>query len=52
MREELTNKTLKRLQTELQANASSIKTDLGGGNHGCLALVLTDTEYALKSISN
>ena len=40
------NKALKRLQTKLQANASSNETDLGGGNHGYLALVLTDQEYA------
>ena len=41
---------LKRLKTELQANASSIETDIGGGNHGYLALVLTDEEY--NSIPN
>ena len=46
MRGEPTNKALKRLQTELQANASSIETDLGGGDHGYLALVLADQEYA------
>ena len=50
MRGEPTNKVLKRLQTELQANASSIETDLGGGNHGYLALVLTDAEH--NSIPN
>ena len=44
---EPTNKALKRLQSELQANASSIETDLGGGNHGYLALVLTDEECNL-----
>ena len=43
--EEPTNKLLKRLQTELQANASSVETDLGGGNHGYLGLVLTDVKY-------
>ena len=31
---------------ELQANASSVETDLGGGNQGYLALVLTDQKYA------
>lgn len=46
MRGEPTNKALKRLKIELQANASSIETDLGGGNHGHLGLVLTDEEYA------
>lgn len=40
-----TNKTLKRLKTELQANASSVESDLGGGDHSCLGLVLTDEEY-------
>ena len=37
-----THKALKRLKTELQANASSVESDLGGGNHGYLGLVLTD----------
>ena len=42
-----TNKSLKRLKTELRANASIVDTDLeGGGNHGYLGLVLSDTEYA------
>ena len=41
-----THKALKRLKTELQANASSVETDLGGGDHGCLGLVLTDAEHA------
>ena len=35
-------KSLKRLKMELQANASSVETDLGGENHGYLELVLTD----------
>ena len=43
---EPTHKSLKRLKTELPANAISIDTDLGGGNHGYLGLVLTDVEYA------
>ena len=43
---EPTNKTLKRLKLELQANASSVETDLGGGDHGYLGLILTDAEYA------
>ena len=29
---------------------SSVETDLGGGNYGCLGLVLTDQEY--NSIPN
>ena len=40
------NKTLKRLKRELRANASSVESDLGGGDHGYLGLVLTDEEYA------
>ena len=46
IRGEPTNKALKRLKLELQSNASSVETDLGGGNHGYLGLVLTDEEYA------
>ena len=38
-------KSLKRLKTELRANASSVDTDLGGGDHGYLGLVLSDAEY-------
>ena len=45
IREEPTHKTLKRLKMELQANASSVETDLGGGNYRYLGLVLTDQEY-------
>ena len=40
-----TYSALKRLKTELQANASSVETNLGRGNHGYLGLVLTDEEY-------
>ena len=39
------NKTLKWLKTELRANSSSIDTDLGGGDHGYLGLILSDQEY-------
>ena len=46
IRGEPPHKTLKRLKMELQANASSIETDLGGGNHEYLRLVLTNQEYA------
>ena len=42
---EPTNKSLKRLKTELRANSSSIDTDLGGGDHGYLGLILSDPEY-------
>ena len=41
-----TNKTLERLKQELRANAISVESDLGGGDHGYLGLVLTDAEYA------
>ena len=41
-----TNKTLKRLKQELPENASSVESDLGGGDHGYLGFVLTDAEYA------
>ena len=40
------NKTLKRLKTELRANASGVDTDLGGGDHGYLGLVLRGVKYA------
>ena len=40
-----THKALKRLKTELQANVSSVETDLGGRDYGYLGLVLTDAEY-------
>ena len=42
---EPTNKSLKRLNTKLRANAISVDTNLGGGDHGYLGLVLTDAEY-------
>ena len=40
------NKTIKRLKTELRANASSVDTNLGGGDHRYLGLTLSDVEYA------
>ena len=43
---EPTYKTLKRLKNELRANASSVDSNLGGGDHGYLGLVLTDEEYS------
>jgi len=36
---------LTNLKKELQANASSMDSELGGGNHGYLGLVLNDVEY-------
>ena len=44
-----THKTLKQLKQELRANASSVESDLGGGDHGYLGLVLDDPEYATIS---
>ena len=38
-------KTLKRLKYVLRANASSVNSDLGDGDHGYLGLVLSDQEY-------
>ena len=43
---EPTNKALKRLKNELRANTSSVESDLGGGDHGNLDLVLADVKYA------
>ena len=40
-----TNKTLKRLKTELHANGSSAETYLRGSNHGYLGIILTVPEY-------
>lgn len=39
------NKSLKRLKTELRANASSVESKSGGGDHGYLGLALIDEEY-------
>ena len=36
---------MKRLKNELRANASSVETNLGGGDHGYLGLILTEAEY-------
>ena len=41
-----THKSLKRFKKELQANTISIESDLGGGNHGYLGLLLIDEECA------
>ena len=46
IRGEPMHKSLKSLKLELQANASTVETDLGGGNHSYLGLVLNDNEYA------
>ena len=36
---------MKRLKNELRANSSSVDTDLDGGDHGYLGLILTEAEY-------
>ena len=41
--------TLKVLKKELKANASRVTSDLGGGGHGHLGLVLTAHEYSMIS---
>ena len=42
---ESTYETLHHLKNELKANTSSVPTNLGGGNHGYLGMVLTQAEY-------
>ena len=37
---------LKNLKDQLKANAASIPTTLGGGNHGYLGLILSPSSYA------
>lgn len=43
---EPTYATLKTLAKELRANAGSVETNLGGGDHGYLGLVVSDEDYA------
>ena len=38
-----------KLKNEIKANAQSVPSTLGGGNHGLLGLVITPVEYALVS---
>ena len=38
--------TLKLIKDELKSNASAVTTEIGGGAHGHLGLVLTPAEYA------
>ena len=47
VRGEPTFNDFKRIKTELRANASSMESDLGGGDHGYLFMVLNDAEYLL-----
>ena len=35
------------MQLELKANAISVHSNLGGGNHGHLGLLMTDPQYTL-----
>ena len=42
--------TLKTLKDQLKANATSVTSDLGGGNHGHLGLVLDAPEYVNVSV--
>ena len=42
---QLNNTNFRRLETELHANASSIDSQLGGGDYGYLSLVKMDAEY-------
>ena len=46
---EPTYSSLRILKQELKANASRVTSDLGGGAHGHLGLVLTPTEYRIIS---
>ena len=46
---EPTYKGLKTLKNELKSNAISVTSDLGGGAHGQLGLVLIPAEYAAIS---
>ena len=41
--------TIKKINDELSQNAASVHTDLGGGNHGFLALTVKPTIYATIS---
>ena len=41
--------TIKRLHNELKANAGRVPSNLGGGMHGHLALVISPTQYAMIS---
>ena len=46
---EPTYKSLRVLTNQLKANARSVHTTLGGGQHGHLGLVLTPAQYAILS---
>ena len=40
---------IKKIKDELKANAMAVSSELGGGRHGHLGLVLTQQEYARVS---
>ena len=46
---EPTFKTINKLQNEIKGNSKSVDSNIGGGAHGNLVLVLTDVQYALIS---
>ena len=48
---EPTYATLKTLKDQLKANAASVPTTLGGGNHGFLGLILSPATYATISLT-
>ena len=52
IRGKLTFKTLHKLRNEIKANAKSVYSNLGGGAHGYLRLVITDAQYAVISPNN
>ena len=41
--------TLRALRSQLKSNAANIQSNLGGGNHGDLGLILSDAAYALAA---
>ena len=42
-------KMLHKLRNEIKSNSKSISSNLGVGSHGCLGLVLTESQYSLIS---
>ena len=49
IRRELTYASLKTIKDELRVNATDVTTDLGGGAHGHLGLVLSAVDHAMIS---
>ena len=50
--EEPTYNLIKIAEKELIENATSIRSELGGGQHGCLNLILATTKHASITSSN